>query len=203
MENSRMQADPHVADRHPANLRARKRAPQSGKAVEEELDGCHICRSLAALLNASSRREFMRTRIVQMGAAIGAVGIALMVARTQAFASSKESCSTTTTDATSGPSSDGAQDTCVAETNGPNGATAHAAGKDADATSEASDGSDANATAKGGDADSTSEAGGGSMAVSSAKGEDSDATAESSGGSDTKATAKGSHADATAEAGGG
>jgi hypothetical protein len=145
----------------------------------------------------------MRTRIIQMGAAIAAVAIALMVARTEAFASDKESCSTTTTDVSEGPSSDGAVATCDAETGGPNGATAHSSGKDANATSEASGGSDTSASAKGGDSDSTAEAGGGSMAVSSAKGDDADATAEASSGSDAKATAKGSHSDATAEAGGG
>jgi hypothetical protein len=43
----------------------------------------------------------MQTRIVQMGAAIAAVVLALTVARTEAFAASdKESCSTTSTDVT-------------------------------------------------------------------------------------------------------
>src|SRR5271155_3341672 len=126
----------------------------------------------------------MRTRIVQVGAAIAAVSLALIVARTQAFASGKESCSTTTTDVTSGPSADGAVTTCDAAIDGPNGAMAKASGEDANATAEASDGSDVKATAKGGHSDSTAEGTGGSMAVSSAKGEDADATAEASDGSD-------------------
>ena len=106
----------------------------------------------------------MQTRIVQMGAAIAAaVLVALMVARTEAFASGQEKCSTTNTDVTSGPSSDGAEATCDAATGAPNTVKANAAGSDADATSEASGGSDTKATAKGKDADATAEADGGSV----------------------------------------
>ena len=100
----------------------------------------------------------MRTRIVQVGAAIAAVSIALIVARTEAFAAGKESCSTTTTDVTSGPSGDGAEATCDAAIDGPNGAKAKASGADADATSEAENGSDATSTANGKDSDATAEA---------------------------------------------
>ena len=142
----------------------------------------------------------MQTRIVPMGAAIAAVAIALIVARTEAFASGHESCSTTSTDVTSGPSSDGAEATCDAETGAPNNATAHASGADADATSEAAGGSDATSVSKGEDADATAEADSGSEAVSSAKGEDAVATAEADGGSNAQATASGPGSDAEASA---
>ena len=143
----------------------------------------------------------MQTRIVQMGAAIAALVLALTVARTETFAGSgKESCSTTSSDVTSGPNSDGAEATCDAETGAPNKATAHASGEDADATSEAASGSEAEATAKGERADTTSEAGGGSEAVSSASGTDADATAEAASGSEAEATAKGTGSDAQAYA---
>src|ERR1700733_998026 len=142
----------------------------------------------------------MQTRIVQGGAVIAAVSLALIVARTEAFAAGKESCSTTTTDVSTGPSADGAVATCDAATDGPNGAMAKASGEDANATAEASDGSDAKATAKGGDSDATAEAESGSMAVSSAKGKNSDATAEAANGSNVQATASGTDSDAEASA---
>src|ERR1700722_1392710 len=173
---------------------------------------------------ARRRGNSMQTRIVQMGAAIAAVTIALMVARTEAFASSHESCSATSTNVTSGPGSDGVEATCNASTGAPNTAKASATGSDADAeadaeghstakatskganadaTADAGGGSGAKATAKGLDSDATADAAGGSMAVSSAKGSSSDATAESDTGSDAKATASGKSSDATSVAAGG
>ena len=123
----------------------------------------------------------MRTRIVQVGAAIAAVAIALIVARTEAFAAGKESCSTTTTDVTSGPSADGAEATCDAASRRtqrgegpslrrrtPTRHPRHQNGSDATATANGNGlrrdcrgidgGSDAEATAKGDDADATAEA---------------------------------------------
>jgi hypothetical protein len=132
------------------------------------------CRSATAL----PQGELMQTRVVQMGGAIAAVVLAVMVARTEAFAhSDKESCSETSTDVTSGPNADGTEATCDAATGAPNKATAHASGEDATAYSEAEDNSEA---------------------VSSASGEDAGAGASSVSGK-TKATAKGSQSEASSE----
>src|SRR5208282_2082659 len=88
-------------------------------------------------------------RIVQTGAAIAAVVLALMVARTEAFAASgKESCSTTDTDVTSGPNSDGTEAECDAEIGPPNIAKAHASDQGF-AWSEAEDTSNARSSASG------------------------------------------------------
>jgi hypothetical protein len=149
--------------------------------------------------------EFMRTRILQMGAAIAALLLALTVSRTETFAGSgPEKCSTTSTDVTSGPNSQGAEATCDADNGAPNKAIAEASGADADATSDASTGSESKATATGTDADATSTAEGGSETKATASGDDADATAtatsDGGGGSEAKATALGENSDATADA---
>ena len=94
----------------------------------------------------------MQTRILQMGAAIAAaVLVALMVARTEAFASGQEKCST---DQRGRPRRVRApmapRPLAMRPPAHPTQLTANAAGgADADATSEASGGSDTKATAKG------------------------------------------------------
>ncbi len=68
----------------------------------------------------------MQTRVVQIGAAIAALVLVLMVARTAAFAASdKESCSTTSTNVTN-TNPDGTEAVCNAATSPPNKAKANA-----------------------------------------------------------------------------
>src|SRR5215469_14266612 len=164
---------------------------------------CLSCWSRVSSARSLPRGESMQTRIVRIGAAIAVVAIALTVARTEAFAAKGESCSTTSTDVTSGPSSDGAEATCDAATTPPNSAKGSASGTDADATADASGGSNAKATSKGMDADATADASGGSAAKATSKGTDADATAGASGGSMAVSSAKGMSAfgDATAGTG--
>ena len=164
----------------------------------------------------------MQSRIFQMGAAIAAVVLILMVARTAAFAGDSESCSET--DMNVGPlvSSDGTSVECYAATGPPNKATAHASQQGV-AVSDAEDGSKAVSSASGtgamGSAFSLAESGSSTKATASgedseamaAAEDDSNATASASrtgamggatsiaeGGASTKATASGEDSDAVA-----
>lgn len=104
----------------------------------------------------------MQTRIVQIGAAIAAIVLALMLARAQAFAASDhESCSTTHTDVTNA-NTDGTTAECdaaatsKAKAKASDKGTAESFAEDdgAKADSSASDGAFADADAASGDATS-------------------------------------------------
>ncbi|MGA8793986.1 DUF6764 family protein, partial [Candidatus Binatus sp.] len=111
----------------------------------------------------------MQTRIVQMGAAIAALLLALMVARTEAFAASDyESCSTTSTNVNL-TNPDGTAVICEAAIGPPNRATAHASDQGV-AGSGTADGSKAKSSASGVGAEATADAQNGGNATATALG---------------------------------
>jgi hypothetical protein len=147
----------------------------------------------------------MHTRVLPIGAATAAAVLALMLARTDAFAASdKESCSTTDTNV-GFMNSDGTGVTCDAGTGAPNKAKAKATDLGT-AVSEAADGSTATSKASGMNAEAMSEAEDGAITKATASGENSEAVAEidvTGGGKATSTATDGAAATAEIEASGG
>lgn len=143
----------------------------------------------------------MQMRIIHVGAAVAALVLALTVARTDAMAASdKESCSTTSTDVTSGPNTDGTEAQCDASTGPPNKAKAHA-WDTGFAASTAGDMGTATADAKGKDSDAIANGDDGE-ATATAIGTDSfAAVGAEDGGKGTGTAMKGGQAEADGEGG--